>query len=410
MRRVLGLLVSFVMLAAACGDDPPPTVEVGAGDTIDLSTSTTTDPPATTVAPTTTEPAPTTTAVDETAATTTTEPPATTTTVAPTTTLSDHEANLPSAEELRPLPTLIKADYREVNLVFATGDGVVGYDFVESWLFDAANEVRVIRQATDGTIYTTEVWQDESGFHTQVAAYTTDRERLVVEELDWMFDVALIDGREFIVGSAPYDPDTQTTALQAWSIDDGDQILYNLGDASSSEYAVQSVDVGDQGLVLASSLTDFTEFMYYVQASDTAAPEWSPTSSIPFDAPPSVMNAVWGHDGTVWWAEGPDYAVQPDGGYEQEPAAWYLYEMDPWNPDYVRTAWPVTDVVADTGVIAVHDIVDLPGYTVVSLTGVDENGLVYFPAFVLDQTFEEPWDFTLPTPGIVTPQVAPWAD
>lgn len=405
MRRLLPLIV-LSLLAAACGDDggssdaPPPTSLPSTTTTVEVSP--------------TTAPVP---------ASTTTEPQGMCGDLVPvvtdegtncvdpdepvTTTLSPSQVEWPGADFWEgTIPPLLVADGTLVSLLVFdeedTGDGGTEAFTVEP-ILETRHPVFEIRQAADGTVFTQEIVDDDGieTFDHVVAVYRPGEPRVEIDGAIQLFDVALVDGVESVVIGLVSTDELGYGGVVARPVDELDVDRADFDLAAEAEFWVTHADVAADRLVF-TAISDLTESVGYRGVLGAA---FTPTDGIEYNAPPFVTAASLSADGgTIYWAEGPDWDGRIndfEGGWVE--AEWRLRGADV-DTGEESLSWPLSEPVADTGVLNVESVIDLGDHILVNRSMQSSPGTetIFLAALVLDFTYEEPWLRELPIPGVAT--------
>lgn len=358
---------AVVLLAGACGDDA-----------------------ATSQGPTTTG--------SSTAETTTSLPPPSSTVVTPTVpTTTTEPVRWPVDMGTTPLPKLVIATGTAIDL-YRSDDGVT---LDRTSVATAASSVTHVHQASDGDVFVREVDAGDGEDPTvRFVRYDFDAgsEEL---EVEWIFDVAEVDGVESVIVAVPSPDGYGFGGVQAWAVDDL-RLVADLGLSAEAEFGVTDFDwSAAAGLGVASAWSDLTEWIGFVDAAGERIELPSPTDDLDYNAPPYVTAGALSEDGaTLYWAEGPDWGYDAATGESGPIAApWELHRASV-DTGESTLVWPLSEPVPDSTVLSVHSIVPAGDFIVVNrIAGWADDAEPLAP-LVLDLTGEEPELYEYPVVGI----------
>jgi hypothetical protein len=365
-RLLLGLLV-LVLWGGACADDVD--TETGAPSTSSPSSTTSAMAPSSTV-------------VTSTVPTTTAEP-----------------VRWPVDVGTTALPALVVADGMSIDL-YRSRDGVV---LERMSVATADHPVTHVHRGSDGDAFVREIeplGDGESVEHFVRYDFDAGREELDVE---WIFDVAVIDGIEAVIVAVPSPDGYGFGGLEAWAVDDG-RVVADLGLAAEAEFGVTDFDWSEAaGFGVASAWSDLTEWVGFVDASGSSVDLPSPTDDLAYNAPPYVTAAAIDDEGgTLYWVEGPDWGFDPETNESGPIAApWELHGADLATGE-TTLVWPLSESVLDSTVLSIHSIVPAGDFVIINRTTLRGTESVSLAPLVLDLSGEEPELYEYPVIGIAT--------
>ncbi len=403
--RLFTALAVAALIASSCGDDgvDPQVADLMTGGS--SSTTTTTDPPASSTSSTT-----------STTTTTTTEPQGMcgdlipvvtdegTTCVDPdatTTTLDPNEVEWPGGDFwIGNIPPLLIATGTEIVLATFDEDN----NMETTPVLTTGYEVRDLRQASDGAIFTVEEVPDvEGAVLYQVYRYELDGSGAAVSQADWLYDIEVVGGVEYVVVAVTTDQAMGEADLVARAIDGGGPPV-ELGWASGPEFGVTNVDINADGVLVVTAVADLTETVSYIPTSATPEITWTPTDELPYGEPPFVTAASWSEDGTqLVWAEGPDWGwIEEEGELGPIPREWRIRGAMVGSGE-IMLDWPITTSTADTSEMSVDSVFDFDSHIVINRSTWSNGFFEPLEPWVIDFTVDEPEDTTIPIAGIVAP-------